>query len=219
MLGRRTTKPDNIMPFTRATHLNTGLGICDCPIQKSRLHTQYRWASATFFTQTESVMHHLPGCKFTLHPSHDSSRAYGIAFNTGVHRIINKAVKISISLNCRSGTTSIAPIIQYRTVVDRTRAPAFRLVRLLYKWLNLIEQVHIEERAFVAPKQMKHDMDRFIHHCFSGILMSFHQKKGSPVDVDHLHQSLAHHLLAVVSDLLTIFIPTNSYSLKKYISR
>ncbi|KAK6858021.1 hypothetical protein PG995_005720 [Apiospora arundinis] len=217
IIGRRTTKPDNLKPFARATQLNTGRDICDCPIRKGRLHTRYRWASTIFFTQTESVMHHLPGCKFALQPSHDSSRIYGIAFNTGVYRIISKAIQISVSLSCRAGTTSIAPIIKYHTMVDHTRAPVFRLVSLLGKSVELMQNTYFSEyQSLITPSQMKYDLDRLLRHCFSSILVLFHQKKGSPTDVDYLHQSLVHRLLIILLDPLLDFLLSLNMPLMAY---
>ncbi|KAK8859911.1 hypothetical protein PGQ11_010645 [Apiospora arundinis] len=82
----------------------------------------------------------------------------------------------------RAGATSIAPIIKCQTVVDHTRTPAFRLVSLLNRWFELMESVHIREPGLLHASEIKHD-------------------KGSPTNVDYLHQSLAHHLVTVMNNM------------------
>ncbi|KAK8062984.1 hypothetical protein PG997_015081 [Apiospora hydei] len=197
LVGRLVSKQGSLGSLSREAALYEGLVSCDCPIRKSRLHTRKSWWSAAFFTQTEEVKYHLPGCRFSVSPADERYQTYGFAF-TGLQRILSKAVQVSISLHSRAGAFSVVPMIKYHAMVDKRRAPAFRLISLLREWLAMNQFLYVDEDEPVPSTNSMH-WDHLVSNCLSCILQLFQQGRAHPTDVDDFQASLILEVMILIN--------------------
>ncbi|KAI1408082.1 hypothetical protein F5Y13DRAFT_173316 [Hypoxylon sp. FL1857] len=120
---------------TAANQFQQAFFSCSCRCRRRVDRKSSHWSS--FYTIEEIITEskHQPGCLFFQPETREHHRSFGVLV-TGLHRYLSTAVSMSLCITHGAGGRSISPTIQHFAMVDRSKSPAFRIIRDLARVLD-----------------------------------------------------------------------------------
>ncbi|KAI0172687.1 hypothetical protein GGR52DRAFT_591192 [Hypoxylon sp. FL1284] len=170
---------------------------CGCRRRRRISRRSSRWLAFTWFNESAVESHHEPGCprfRATM-AKHESSA--GIVF-TGLHRFLNTAIAVSLTMRNGAGGAAISPTFRYYAMVDESRSPAFRIINCMesnisYAILGVYESKMVDRNMAC---------DQIIRLGVSKLQRIFASRTSLPTDVNQYGCSLIDHSVNMVSNFL-----------------
>ncbi|KAI1289127.1 hypothetical protein F5Y03DRAFT_388847 [Xylaria venustula] len=152
--------------------------ICSCPKLRKTSYRQSRWGYLSLSYGTSSTRRHLPDCPFSQFDGETQATKFTVEYS-GLRRLFQTAVKMSLSSTQGAGGRSIGTGFTYYPIVDELTAPAFRILKLAYR-MNFWRG---DEGYFKSCV-------RTLQYCFNSIFILYSQNRASPKDIDSYGESL-----------------------------
>ncbi|EXK82809.1 hypothetical protein FOQG_12924 [Fusarium oxysporum f. sp. raphani 54005] len=155
------------------------VSICSCQLQRVRQSKRFALGPVDFAEEMLSNVCHEKDCVFFI-PSSGYQKTRTIRF-TGLASLLKRGIEVSFSIRAGAGGFSISPSFAYFPVVDPGVAPAFLVLFLLGRAVNLKEINETRSRTILSVAQQK-------------LQELFCSGRASPNDVTQNSSTLLHHL-------------------------
>ncbi|KAI1111640.1 hypothetical protein F5Y14DRAFT_464410 [Nemania sp. NC0429] len=149
--------------------------ICSCSTSRKTSQHRSDWRYFSLIYGTSNTTKHRPGCKFLQFDSGTQSSNFAVQYG-GLKGLFQTAIFLSFVYTRGAGGRSISSTLAYYPIVDRRKAPVFRIIDLV----NMMLQV---SRLSSTAYDIK-EVAKAIQRCYDSILILFSKGKASPKDLD-----------------------------------
>ncbi|OTB01766.1 hypothetical protein M426DRAFT_25371 [Hypoxylon sp. CI-4A] len=156
-------------------------GDCRCRHRRHTSRQLSRWHTFTRFDQTVVNFSHEPGCSKYRRTGEKQEYSTGLIFS-GLHRLLNVAIGVSLTRRHGAGGASIGPTLLYYAMVDEYQSPAFRVISMMGKMITHIDDWRPSFEASLVELGMAYQ--QVIRSGTLSLKRIFTNRSSSPTDID-----------------------------------